>query len=126
MATVAEGKAAAVFLREGIGSHFTVAGWDHETVFVVGDRQVAVHLFHLFHAQADFVDSAGIGHAFHGLRAFVVAHRHHAFQGTQHWSRIARAQHIRQILHRNAQTFDGRQNAVGLRQTTGVGVRLDR
>ena len=36
--------------QEGIFRHFTMAGGDHETIFVVGNRQVAVHFFNLFDA----------------------------------------------------------------------------
>ena len=79
MATIAEGKTAAVAFREGVLRQFAVAGGDHEAVFIIGDRQVAIHLFHLFDAEAHFFNRTGIGHAFDGLRTFVMAHRHHAF-----------------------------------------------
>ena len=126
MAAVAKGEAAAVFLREGVARHFAVAGRDHEAVFVVGNRQVAIHLFYLFFRQADLFDGAGVGHAFHGLGTLVVAHRHHALQGAQHRTGIARAEHVCQVLHRNAQALYGRQHAVALRQTTRVRVGLNR
>ncbi len=123
---VTEGEAAAVFLREGVARHFAVAGRDHEAVFVVSDGQISVHLLNLRFGQAHFLNGAGIGHAFHGLGAFVVAHRHHALQSAQHRAGIARAEHICQVLHRDAQAFDRRQYTVALRQTTRVRVGLNR
>ena len=110
MAAVAEGKAAAVAFREGILRQFAMAGGDHEAVFVVGDRQIAIHLFDLLNAEAHLFNGAGIGDALDGLRALVVAHRHHPFQRAQDRSGIAGAQQIRQVLHRDAQTLNRRQD----------------
>ena len=47
--------------------HFPMTGWNDKTVFIVGNGEVAIHLFDLGDAQAYFVNGAGIGNAFHGL-----------------------------------------------------------
>lgn len=67
MATVAKGKTAAVAFCEGIARHFPMAGRDNKTIFIVGNGEIAIHLFDTGDAQAYFVDGTSISNAFHGL-----------------------------------------------------------
>ena len=59
VAAIAEGKPQPLRLREGILRQFAMAGGDHEAVFVVGDRQIAIHLFDLLNAEAHLFNGAG-------------------------------------------------------------------
>ena len=97
-----------------------MAARHHETVFVVGDRQIAIHLLRLGFSQSNLFQRPGIHDAVHRFRALEVTHRQHALQRQQHRLGIARGQQVGQILHRNTQTFYVWQNAVAA-QFTRIG-----
>ncbi len=97
-----------------------MTGRDHETVFIVGDGQITIHLLDLLNAQTHFLNRAGVRDAFYGLRTHIVAHGHHPFERPQHRTGITRTEHIGEVLNRNSQRLNRRQNVAIVRQSARV------
>src|SRR6056297_477380 len=131
VAAVAEAEAAAVALAVsgGIGESFlgqlAVAGGDHETVFVIGNRQVAVHFVRLGLGQAAFFKRTQVFLAFHGLRALIQTHGHNPLEGPYDGLLITCGEQVGKVLDRDPQAFDLRQYAIKL-DLAGFRRRLNR
>src|SRR5215469_15796029 len=123
--TVAESETARAAQAIGVLGPLSMAGWDDEAVLVIGNGQIAVHLFDLRDGQAGLREYLAPITVPKLALSVVDAHREHPLQCRNHRGLRARGQQVGEIAYRNAQRANVRQLS-GQVDRARVGMRLDR